>query len=615
MNTMLRRSWLGRFQHPSEETLLAYLDGEVAARRQRQIASHLKTCWSCRNRRDKIERAIGAVMDCIGAEESADLPDPRTRHVFETRLHAMAAQTPGIGFWRSVAMHTGPLAYACASAVLAVLILWSWLSSTPAVSAMELLSRAQAVQSRRVQDVGLGVGYQTLRVRRTSTRAHVQQVATVELRDSGRTAELASTSGDPVWSDIERILRINGIERPLSAAAFDEWRSSIPRARESVSRSRLEDGSEAFQLETASALPHRPDTILESTLVVRAGDWRPVAQNLTVQAVEDVVEYEFTELAFNVRPAALAAVPRFSGRKDPHALPAPPALEPPAVVVPPLPVFMADLEAVEMQARYTLHHLGACRGEPIEIVRDPSGSVLVRGLAETPERKEELLEALGQLPWTKVEIRTVEEATEGQPERAAAEQAERAAPAAAAIPIQSQLEAYFKKRVDPALVSDEIASLANQASTLAQSLLADAGALRALAEAYPPRRAAALNPAFQRLLEEMFADHAAALRSQAAECRMAVEPVLATLAPQPAASTALSSSRDGLSALFDAARDAERLTILLFTGSTEPCAKPEQEAARLLAALREVEMHSTVAAQEFNRGFFASANPKDSRGR
>jgi hypothetical protein len=618
MSNIFSRSWLREFRHPSDETLLLYLDGEIGPARHRQITVHLQNCWTCRNRRDKIEHAIGAMVDCLSSQEDREAP-PRAWRTFEARLHALAVEPQGPGTWRPFAVHAGPLKYAFVSALLAVLVFWGYLSSSRTVSAMELLSRAEAAETRRIQEVGSRPAFQKLRLRRTTSSTRAEHIATVQYRAGAGSPGLGPVEGDPVWQDVERILRTNGMERPLSALAYERWRSSVPRSRESVKRTRLEDGSDAFALETESALPRRPDTILESTLVVRAEDWRPVEHNLRVQAANDVVRYDLTEVAFDVRPAdVLRPEVRAERRKLQAVFPTPPLLEPAPPVLPPLMASMVDLEAVEIQTRYALHHLRACLGEPIEVARDSSGRVVVRGLVETAERKEELLAALQQTPWTIIDIRTPEEATLRPPAgRPSAGLAEGAGSQSSILPLQAQLQAYFKPRVNSWDVADEISAFTNRAISLAQSFGADAWALRRLAEAYPPQRAVLLHPAFQRLLAEMLQDHTASLRNEASECRTLLEPFLASLAASgtPAPGAAAPASRDELSALFESARDAERLALTLFTATSQKQALPHDAAAQLLNDLRDVEAHSDVFARELNRDSFLTKTAKDTGGK
>lgn len=80
-------------EHPDEEVLLAYLDGEVSNARMRAIRTHLKTCWNCRAALAELESQAEAISRLL-AEKSQDEIDRsvqarekflRWRTVFEGR--------------------------------------------------------------------------------------------------------------------------------------------------------------------------------------------------------------------------------------------------------------------------------------------------------------------------------------------------------------------------------------------------------------------------------------------------------------------------------------------------------------------------------------------------
>jgi hypothetical protein len=89
---LLRQAW-----HPSDEELLLYVEGESDARGARRVSDHLSGCWTCRARREEIERAIGAYMAYdrdrartggaggAGGANGADNPEQATRR-FATAL-------------------------------------------------------------------------------------------------------------------------------------------------------------------------------------------------------------------------------------------------------------------------------------------------------------------------------------------------------------------------------------------------------------------------------------------------------------------------------------------------------------------------------------------------
>jgi anti-sigma factor RsiW len=58
-------------EHPNEEALLAYLDGEVSNARMRAIRTHLKICWKCRAALAELESQAEAISRFL-AEKSQD---------------------------------------------------------------------------------------------------------------------------------------------------------------------------------------------------------------------------------------------------------------------------------------------------------------------------------------------------------------------------------------------------------------------------------------------------------------------------------------------------------------------------------------------------------------
>ena len=49
--------------HLSDEQLMLALDGELSAHEAAQVEDHVASCWTCRARREQIEKVIGDVVD------------------------------------------------------------------------------------------------------------------------------------------------------------------------------------------------------------------------------------------------------------------------------------------------------------------------------------------------------------------------------------------------------------------------------------------------------------------------------------------------------------------------------------------------------------------------
>jgi hypothetical protein len=183
-----------------------------------------------------------------------------------------------------------------------------------------------------------------------------------------------------------------------------------------------------------------------------------------------------------------------------------------------------ELLSAEVRILYALHQQGACRGEAVSIARESDG-LRVRATVNSPETKARILSALSGMPeWVRPEIRTIGEAA--RQKRAEALPAEVAAPSApmvavARLPVQDELEAYFKGR--PA----EMTAFSNQAVVLAEEALTEAWALRRLSDRFGDWN---LDPESAARVERMTAEHAAALLRINQEARRVIAPVVDALA-------------------------------------------------------------------------------------
>src|SRR5262249_32871710 len=125
---------------------------------------------------------------------------------------------------------------------------------------------------------------------------------------------------------------------------------------------------------------------------------------------------------FEVVPLATVAPTFFETPRETTAAPAPA----PAVEF----VSEADLVSAEVQAWETLHRLGALLGEPVEVARNASHRVEVRGLASSVERKQAIVDAVSAIPLVSVDVRTVDEALAAKRAHASASHAAASASAA-----------------------------------------------------------------------------------------------------------------------------------------------------------------------------------------
>jgi len=81
-------------RHITDSELLQAADGELSSRRVAEIQTHLAACWSCRARRNEIERTIAGFVQGYEFGKAAELPPVEpARMRLEAELEQLAAKT------------------------------------------------------------------------------------------------------------------------------------------------------------------------------------------------------------------------------------------------------------------------------------------------------------------------------------------------------------------------------------------------------------------------------------------------------------------------------------------------------------------------------------------
>jgi hypothetical protein len=81
--------------HLSDQQLLLDVEGELSARDERPVRSHLDACWKCRARRQEIENAIGDFIRIHQREFDAELPPAAgPRALLKAHLAQLSATAP-----------------------------------------------------------------------------------------------------------------------------------------------------------------------------------------------------------------------------------------------------------------------------------------------------------------------------------------------------------------------------------------------------------------------------------------------------------------------------------------------------------------------------------------
>lgn len=632
------RNWFRFGWHPAEEDLLLFLDGEASARQADKVRAHLESCWACRNQRDKLNRAIAMFMDYCEAEATgaSELPS-RASLRFAERLRAAASAQPKPPLiqrrvetlrWQFVERRLAVVVSACL--LLAAWLGLIWLRAERHVSAQELLRRTAQAETLSLSRVEEPAVYRKLLVKRAGDSEPVvweswtdaerkqfrQRVAD---RQGSRFLRAQEKQTPAVMAELEQIFRANRFDpqRPLSAAAFSEWRQSVRPKAETVAA----NGDE-LKLTTTATPPYAVNAITEAALIVRKKDWHAVALQLRVQAENELRDYELSETAYEVLPLQaltvfadlpLALTPTPSPAVAAKASPIPTvvAAEPaPTVAMP----SRAALQAAEVAALYALHQAQADLGEQIEVVVEDGRQVVVRGLAQTSERKEELTQALRRIALVSPQLLTIEEAVRQAQRATNPPAASEAAPTAnenvvaggqssAAPPLQQKLIEHFGGRkgmseAELQEVNRQVTQFYNAVEADASAALAEAWALRRFQERFAATPGAELDAAARQQLEEMMGNHLARLRRRSRNLQARLRPWLITLAGDaPAMSTVIEPTRQAqILAAFRAAEEVSHLTDQLIAGETT--ASLPQTARALLRELTHLD--ATLTSLEKN---------------
>jgi hypothetical protein len=580
------KHWLAAIQHLSDKDLVLYLDGESTQQQRRRVERHLQSCWSCRAHLDEMSNAIAGLVQLRDAYFAAS-PPPGEWAGFDARLRrASARQATRPDSKRAPVLRFSSMKYAGLAASVLVALLCFHLWFVAPVSASEVLKQAESAELLRIRATSDPVIYQRLEVRRRIPGQSGESAMLESWLDFNESRS-RQNGGAELWEELAAIYESNHMSgrRPLSVQAFSSWRNSLRDASERVDRSRLADGSEAVEIRTTPKSAEGSSAILEAGLVVRKKDWHPVSQTLRVQSGPAVREYEVVEVAYEVTRR---------GNLDPAIFTLPPtpsmlstkAPVPPPEVVRPSERREPDDE-IEVRALFAIHSVGACRGEPVKVGRDASGGVIVSGLVETSQRKQALLNALKDLH-VKVDVVTAEEAASRD---VPAAPAQRTGPGSEVRvePEEPPLLPYLRQRMG----DSEITELSDRVFTFSESSMADAWALRHLAESFPERKLEALRPPARALIEQMVRDHAAAIANNAGSYLAVLKPALPDAAGRTAArQTDVSAWPGEIERIFDLARRSQRLTQGLFLGSSQLDQAADLALNQLLACISELQVRA-----------------------
>ncbi len=305
------------------------------------------------------------------------------------------------------------------------------------------------------------------------------------------------------------------------------------------------------------------DLSVELLLEVDSRAFRPRLLRLRFETPRRVVHVRVIPEERRQIPAARLSLAMFEPDYPQHIpaepmaanrFPAMPPVQAPVHVTPPRPL-PSELIATEVAARYALHRVRACLGDPVEITRSCE-NVRISGVVSTSERKNLLIAALSEIeatPWLIHDLRTIDEGLASQaPSRDLSQEDDRrrirdeagstdslaVRIAGHRLPIEDHLERYFRAKHKSAEsgrndLDKSVRRLAAEVVTLSGDALAEAWALRRLADASAGRWTRRLPPSSRWLVEAMLQDHLNELHAKAGQIHTLIEPVLNGIAEPP----------------------------------------------------------------------------------
>lgn len=542
--------------HPSGETLLKYADGELKARQATRIRTHLETCWTCRAQLDKIQEAISLFVDFRRTIQMPLMaPPPSNWNDFDGKLAVLAAEN-GIEkngrrnrllSWQrffnfSEVSNFSPVwMRAFVGSIVAMLLIVALifqLVTVQTVSASELLEKSIATQTEQIGATVQAVVYQKLQVKRQNAPAVKWEIWQDTTHQRYRQLVSYSTAGDEnvektktdTLRDISEIMRTNGMDpqHPLSATSFRVWRDSLSDKTDEVSRGESETGSKFLSLKTVNRATTNAGQISEAVLKVRESDWHPIAKTLLVKTPigEDI--YELTELEFQVNSLSAYSPEFFNEPTAPQVAVVAPKVDPsPAVSESPSPlantkpspaeIIKPETTApkvfattdLEVEVLRLLNQAQADLGEQITVQRETDGLLYVRGIVETPQRKNEILGALESVknnPAVRLEISTVAEAiakeknNQQQPKQIES------------VETQSMVIAAENDLIERLGSAEAAHSFAGQTVNLSARGLNRAFALKRLVAQFKPEELRQMSPEARAKLLALVRQHAAAFQ-------------------------------------------------------------------------------------------------------
>ena len=362
MNNEKRANWSSTEEHPSDDELLRFIDGEQSREDAEAVQFHLKVCWSCRVRAEKLNTVISSFVEFRGQVIKPVVKIPDNRGNFKMRLNKAVVETKAqsfslsswwsklVNFLAAAKSRTKKLAppaseqlgvissfspfnflndarnrrllasYGAAVLLFSILITYLfWIPAFNPVSAEELLNKAYAARQAQIKNKELPVIYQQVQIKHRdaaggeiSLKAEVWQDETYSrirqsVNESSNASENSAGNGngaanERVLTGLSEILKANNYTpaQPFSVPGLRSWRNSLSEKKETVEEDKTTDGIGVLRLKTEEDGVVTVGKLLSTTLTVRQDDYHPVEHLFVVKTDGGEEEYFVRETSFAV---------------------------------------------------------------------------------------------------------------------------------------------------------------------------------------------------------------------------------------------------------------------------------------------------------------------------
>jgi hypothetical protein len=558
--------------HPREDDLLLYIDGELPARRHARIGAHLKACWACRAKVEKVESTISAFMD-YRSRASARLGGITSDGAFRLRLRTLARQQGSkqsmrksvAGAWRLAVGANVRVPVMAAAGVLAVALLvlgWKYFAPPP-VSAGELLAGASLAESARANDVSVVLHRSLLMEKRRSGEAKPIERRRIDVWHAGKSGvtvrRLYDESGHLLAAEWRRRdgsaeiysprtrprleLRTESppamLNRPEDLWRLDPSAASFVQLAGDASGAKVSRQGEDFRVSLGPE--HATGHFLKAVLTIRRKGLRATGIDLRlaelpapVQAGEDlqtaVYDYSIAENSYEQEPWEKAQAGVFE--RDATLLPPEQSQEP---------VATPDLQ---VETTWLLDGIGATLGGEITVSMGSDGRLHVQGIVQNEARKQEILTALKPVrsnPAVQIDILSYSLALRRAvtPGHSIAAESSRVSGGNSNLSAQADISEFLASQSPPppeAELRERVIRFSAQISANSSNAARHAWVLKHLAEMAGSGNAENLSAAARRQYLAMVAAHAREVEQSTRRLKLELDPIFFAGIPPPAES-------------------------------------------------------------------------------